>query len=283
MNAPIKPNVNDLNVPDKKDIAPFEKPKDVTWEPEDQAKFASFDFMDVELHGDEAIARIKKRKELSKLLGTVEAKPVKEAHGEAAQVCYAKANQESKKGEDAAAAILPKDSAPAAFAIFDGHSGKKTAQVCSETICQRLMEKVGMPPPPRCRVAALPCCLNRPRQRRHVHRPCLVSTLDVRGQQAGEGFTPKAIKDVLWAVDEEIGTTGAKDGATAQLLLVEKLPNGNLKGTFAWCGDSSAVVADTVRSSGSYRCAHRTARPCCIVARQLYLFATAVSGRARHT
>ena len=37
--------------------------------PSHQAKFAGFDFFDVELHGDEAIARMKKRKDLNKALG----------------------------------------------------------------------------------------------------------------------------------------------------------------------------------------------------------------------
>ena len=59
MDATIKPNPNDINAPSKNDIAPFVKPKDVTWDDADQAKFDSgWDFFDPKLHGAEAIARI---------------------------------------------------------------------------------------------------------------------------------------------------------------------------------------------------------------------------------
>ena len=68
---------------------------------------------------------------------------------------------------------MPGEGAPAAFAIFDGHSGKETARICSETVCQRLMQK-------------------------------------------GPPFEPEAIKDMLWAIDEEIGLRKIRDGATAQ-------------------------------------------------------------------
>ena len=50
LEAPIKPDVNDINAPSAKEIAPFVRPKDVTWDPEDQAKFDQFLFMDPELH-----------------------------------------------------------------------------------------------------------------------------------------------------------------------------------------------------------------------------------------
>ena len=97
--------------------------------------------MDVELHGMEAIARMKKRKELEKLVGATaggaKGKPANETAGTSPTVAYAKSNRESKKGEDFAAAVLPGNGAPAAFAIFDGHSGKDTARICSETVCQR--------------------------------------------------------------------------------------------------------------------------------------------------
>ena len=56
-------------------------------------------------------------------------------------ILYAKAGRESKKGEDAAAIVIEKSDAPAAFAIFDGHSGKETAKICSEVVCQRIMKK----------------------------------------------------------------------------------------------------------------------------------------------
>ena len=44
VDAPIKPNVNDINAPSAKDIAAFVPPKDVTWEAADQAKFADFGY-----------------------------------------------------------------------------------------------------------------------------------------------------------------------------------------------------------------------------------------------
>lgn len=132
-------------------------------------------------------------------------------------ITFAKANRESKKGEDFAAAVMEGDSAPAAFAIFDGHSGKETARICSETVVQRLL-------------------------------------------QQGPPFTPKQISDMLWAVDEEIGTQKIRDGATAQILLIEK--NGDqLKGTFAWCGDSSAVLTNVEEGTVKYATASHTAGP----------------------
>ena len=120
------------------------------------------------------------------------------------QVACAKEARESKKGEDGFAICLPTDGkAPAAFAIFDGHSGKEAARICSETVCQRLLAK-------------------------------------------GPPFEASAIADALWAVDEEVGTLKLKDGATAQIFLVE--PSGDkLKCTMAWCGDSSSVVADVMQ------------------------------------
>ena len=216
IDAPIKPNVNDINAPSAKDIAAFVPPKDVAWESDDQARFAGWDYMDVELFGDEAIARIRKRKELAKLGGAkAPAKPANETAGSSPTIAFAKANRESKKGEDFAATVMKGDGAPAAFAVFDGHSGKETARICSETVCQRLIEK-------------------------------------------GAPFEPQAIKDMLWAVDEEIGTRKIRDGATAQLLLIERVGD-VLKGTFAWCGDSSAVLADMSDGSLLYATASHTA------------------------
>lgn len=42
----------------------------MTWDAADQEQFNSWEMMDTELWGDEAIARMKKRKELNKILGT---------------------------------------------------------------------------------------------------------------------------------------------------------------------------------------------------------------------
>lgn len=55
-----------------------------------------------------------------------------------------------------------------------------------------------------------------------VHRLCSFPNLDSLIEK-GPPFEPQVIKDMLWAIDEEIGTTGKKDGATAQMLLVEKV------------------------------------------------------------
>jgi len=134
-------------------------------------------------------------------------------------ITFAKANRESKKGEDAACTLLPGDGAPACFAIFDGHSGKTFANRCAELVCQRLMEK-------------------------------------------GPPFLPETIKDLLWAVDEEVGKNEVADGATAQILCIEQVGD-KLKGTMAWCGDSSAVVCDTSADMGAvyFATASHTAGP----------------------
>ena len=130
---------------------------------------------------------------------------------------YAKANRESKKGEDFACAIQEGPGAPAAFAIFDGHSGKETARICSEVVCQRLLKK-------------------------------------------GPPFKGEDIIDMLWAVDEEIGLQKVRDGATAQILLVE--PDGDkLKGTVAWCGDSSLIISNQADGKVLFSTDSHTAGP----------------------
>ena len=50
------------------EIEAFKKPKDVTWEESDQALFAGWEYTNVELQSDEAVCRIRKRKELVDLL-----------------------------------------------------------------------------------------------------------------------------------------------------------------------------------------------------------------------
>jgi len=130
---------------------------------------------------------------------------------------FAKVNRESKKGEDAACTLLAGDSAPAAFAVFDGHSGKETARICSEVVCQRLLKK-------------------------------------------GPPFKQEEIVDMLWAVDEEIGTQKVRDGATAQMMLVEQA-GGALKATVAWCGDSSLVVTNSADGQVLFSTASHTAGP----------------------
>lgn len=66
-----------------------------------------------------------------------------EAEGGPPTISYAKAAHSSKKGEDFASIIVPGKGAPActpaAFAVFDGHSGRETARICSEIVCQRLV------------------------------------------------------------------------------------------------------------------------------------------------
>ena len=130
---------------------------------------------------------------------------------------FAKSNQESKKGEDFACALNETQNAPAAFAIFDGHSGKETARICSDIVCQRLL-------------------------------------------QAGPPFKEDAIIDAIWAADEEIGLQKVRDGATAQIMLVEKAGD-NLKVTVAWCGDSSLVVTNVSDGKLLFSTASHTAGP----------------------
>ena len=64
MEAPIVPNVNDINAPSAKDIEAFKPPKDVPWTDDDQKKFDSWDFMDEVIWQDEAIFRMKKKGEI---------------------------------------------------------------------------------------------------------------------------------------------------------------------------------------------------------------------------
>lgn len=112
------------------------------------------------------------------------------AIGGSATIAYAKAHRESKKGEDANC-IIDDGTAPAGFAVFDGHSGQRTAKACAAAVLPRIME-------------------------------------------TGAPFTAANITDVLWTVDEEIGSQKVKDGATAQILLVEPGSDGGFKLTFAW-------------------------------------------------
>ena len=126
-------------------------------------------------------------------------------------VC-AKAARESRKGEDYTCVLLePHGQPPAAFAVFDGHSGKRTGKLCAEIICQRILAR-------------------------------------------GPPFEPAAIVDAFWAADMEIGTTPeVRDGATAQVMLVDRMSDGALQGTFAWCGDSTAIQVDVATGRILYK------------------------------
>jgi len=62
--APVEVNANDINAPGKNEIAKFVPPKGVSWTDEDQAAFASWDYMDKELWYDEAMFRIRKYNEI---------------------------------------------------------------------------------------------------------------------------------------------------------------------------------------------------------------------------
>lgn len=143
----------------------------------------------------------------------------KYASGGCDTIKHAKAQRESKKGEDASIMINDNDGSSAAFAVFDGHSGQRSGKACAASVCQRIMK--GGPP-----------------------------------------FTAEAISSVMWQVDEEIGTQHIRDGATAQILMVEKIAD-KLKGTFAWCGDSSAVVTNCTGGEGAvhFATASHTAGP----------------------
>jgi len=66
LEAEIKPNPNDINAPSKKDIEGFKPSKEVTWEPDDQARFSDWNFFDKEIWGKyEALFRIEKKMELA--------------------------------------------------------------------------------------------------------------------------------------------------------------------------------------------------------------------------
>ena len=66
MEAEIKPNPNDINAPSKNDIAGFKPSKEVTWDPEDQSRFDTWDFFDKNLWCSvEAPFRIKNKKEIT--------------------------------------------------------------------------------------------------------------------------------------------------------------------------------------------------------------------------
>ena len=132
-------------------------------------------------------------------------------------IAHATAARASHKGEDASAAHSPDAGPPAAFAVFDGHSGKQTAQICSEKVCERLL-KLGAP------------------------------------------FLPATVADVLWTLDEEIGTQQIKDGATSQMMLVERAGD-RLRALFAWTGDSSAVVANMATGKPVFCTESHTAGP----------------------
>ena len=78
MEAPIKPNVNDINAPSKSEIEAMKPPKGITWDPEDQAHFHSWEHQNRDLMGDEAICRIRKRNELAAALSADGLKMVEE-------------------------------------------------------------------------------------------------------------------------------------------------------------------------------------------------------------
>ena len=125
----------------------------------------------------------------------------------------AKAARESRKGEDYTCVLLDPQGqqTPAAFAVFDGHSGKKCAALCADILCQKLLAR-------------------------------------------GPPFEPDAIVDAFWAADMEIGTTPeVRDGATATVMLVDRMTDGGLQGTFAWCGDSTAIQVDMATGSILYK------------------------------
>jgi serine/threonine protein phosphatase PrpC len=184
-----------------------------------------------------------------------------------------KAARESKKGEDAAAIVNPTQDVPAAFAIFDGHSGKDTAKFCSTLVCGTRATSVRAPladddavlhrspflsachfprrsangctrpvhPLPR---RKLPTCYGRWMKRSAGERPS--------PKRAWHGATAIAPAH-MWLTGPALlrGRKGCRDGATATLLFVEAGDEGGFKCTFAWCGDSSAVVCDTSAEAGT--------------------------------
>jgi len=135
-------------------------------------------------------------------------------------ISYAWAQRESKKGEDAFIVSVADDQQQrSVFAIFDGHSGRKTAHICAAIVGERLQ---ALPSP----------------------------------------TSPKAITDLLWEIDEQLGVREkVLDGATATIMLTEPAEAGKLKCTFAWMGDSSAVVTDAAVGSVYFATESHTAGP----------------------
>lgn len=65
MPVPFTPNVNEINAPDKSEIAAFVAPKDVTWDQAEKDQFKDWEFFNADAWEEEAIIRIKKLKELT--------------------------------------------------------------------------------------------------------------------------------------------------------------------------------------------------------------------------
>eukprot|EP00965_Chrysotila_dentata_P081838 2701141-Pleurochrysis_carterae.AAC.3 len=143
----------------------------------------------------------------------------------APRVHAAAAQRPTKKDEDVTHIALRKPNAtgvipPAAFAIFDGHGGKKThtkgdlhcsclalqaAAMCVEGICGRLLKEVGP-------------------------------------------ITNMMIEDAFWELDADLGESGILSGTTASVLFVEHTGS-RLECALAWVGDSTAVHVDMLASA----------------------------------
>ena len=55
-----------------------------------------------------------------------------------------------------------------------------------------------------------------------------------------------AVEAAFWAVDEEMGRRGMRDGTTATTLIVEAVPGCGLRCLLACCGDSTALIVHIV-------------------------------------
>ena len=139
-------------------------------------------------------------------------------------VAFAKCVHLAKKGEDYAVELLPTEGGPkvSAFAVFDGHSGRTFAKAASESVCQNILKE-------------------------------------------GPPFTAEKVIEAFWTADAEIGVMpNERAGATAQVLLCEQVDGADgpvIKGTIAWCGDSSLMMTDMSQTGVAFNTVSHTAGP----------------------
>ena len=122
------------------------------------------------------------------------------------QISFAHAGRASPKDEDFYSHEIA-GSSFAAFAVFDGHTGKRTAQSCAELLLPRILGS------------------HSPRD------PAIVTdafwSID---QEIGARVLP--------------GVGPTPDGSTATVLVVEKREDSSLACLLSWVGDSTALIVD---------------------------------------
>jgi serine/threonine protein phosphatase PrpC len=139
--------------------------------------------------------------------------------GMVATICHAVAQANSKKGEDAPAAIPSDGTTVGAYAIFDGHGGRDFSHTLG-----------GLDNGPD-----------------HSMLPKLL-------EAGGNGLpSQEQIEEVFWQMDEKLGAMLASranpihNGSTAQVLLVQPDASGAMQCVQAWVGDSTALTIDMKR------------------------------------